>query len=314
MTKNNTGVAGLDIGKHKLDLALFGCDKRWCFANDAQGRAALVAMLLAAGIARVGLEASGGYERDVADTLRQAGFEVILLQPRQVRAYALYRLRHAKTDAIDAGLIAACTAEHNATRQSATDPRIVALTEPLRLLEQTEDDIAQLKTRCEAYRDEAIRDEIKQEIVRLRLRRNQRLKALLSALRTHQDLALRLDLVLSVQGIGPRTALTLIIRMPELGSISREQAASLAGLAPFNDDSGGRTGQRHIAGGRADVRIALYAAALPAAFRWNKTLIGLYQRLTANGKVHKQALIACARKLLIFANTVLKRHSPWIPA
>jgi transposase len=100
--------------------------------------------------------------------------------------------------------------------------------------------------------------------------------------------------------------------MPELGRISREEAAALAGLAPFDDDSGKRKGQRHIAGGRGRLRRSLYAAALPAAFRWNKALIGLYRRLTERGKAHSAALIACARKLLIYANTVVARGTPWV--
>jgi len=311
MNNDSMTVAGIDIGKYKLDLALSGSARRWCFSNDLEGWTGLVGELQAAGAVRVGLEASGGYERDVVDVLRQAGFDVIMLQPRQVRAYAIFRLRRAKTDAIDAGLIAECTAEHRSAARDIADPRIAALSEPMRLLEQIEEDIVRMKTRCESYRDEAIRQEIKQEIARLKARRRLQLKALLAALRAHADLSRRLELVLSIPGIGPRTALTLIIRMPELGSLSREQAASLAGLAPFNRDSATLAGRRHIAGGRNAVRTALYAAALPAAFRWNKALIDLYQRLVAKGKAHKTALVACARKLLIFANTVLERQVQW---
>jgi transposase len=134
---------------------------------------------------------------------------------------------------------------------------------------------------------------------------------IVEGLRVHNDLARRLDLVLSVPGIGERSALSLIIRMPELGQVSREEAAALAGLAPFDDDSGKHKGQRHIAGGRGRLRRSLYAAALPAAFRWNKALVMLYARLTARGKAHNAALIACARKLLVYANTVVQRGTPW---
>lgn len=310
MMKHNTGAAGIDIGKSKLDLALSDCDERWVFQNDAQGRAALVAVLLKHAVQRAGLEASGGYERDIVEALRQAGVDVILFQPRQVRAYAVYRQRRAKTDAIDAGLIAACAAEHGPAR-TAPDPRLAALAEPMRLLGQIQDDIVRLKTRREAYRDETIRASLDEEIRRLRLWRHQLANSLMAAIKGHDDLRQRLELILSVPGIGPRTALILIIRMPELGTLSREQAASLAGLAPFNDDSASRRGQRHITGGRSDVRTALYAAALPAAFRWNQALIDLYTRLTAKGKAHKQALVACARKLLVYANTVLQRNETW---
>jgi len=109
------------------------------------------------------------------------------------------------------------------------------------------------------------------------------------------------------------TAVAILVRMPEIGQITREQAAALAGVAPYDDDSGTYAGVRHIAGGRERLRGALYAAALPAAFRWNPQLIALYGRLTGAGKLHKVALIACARKLLIFANTVVARGTPWTP-
>src|SRR4249920_2691619 len=112
---------------------------------------------------------------------------------------------------------------------------------------------------------------------------------MLVALERHDDLKTRLELVLSVPGIGQRTALAILIRLPELGALSREQAAALAGLAPFDSDSGAHRGQRHIAGGRGRLRRSLFAAALPAAFRWNSALISLYARLTAAGKSHKAA-------------------------
>src|SRR5262249_54901658 len=122
----------------------------------------------------------------------------------------------------------------------------------------------------------------------------------------------RFDLVLSVPGIGERTALAIVIRMPELGRLSREEVTALAGLAPFDNDSGAHKGKRHIAGGRGRLRRALFMAALPASFRWNQALIDLYQRLIARGKAHRAALIACARKLLIYANTVVARGTPWV--
>ena len=149
------------------------------------------------------------------------------------------------------------------------------------------------------------------DIARLKARRTAQMLLIEKHLRAHPDLARRLDLVLSIPGIGERTALALIIRMPELGQVSREEAAALAGLAPFDDDSGKHKGQRHIAGGRGRLRRSLFAAALPASFRWNKALVALYARLIARGKAHNAVLIACARKLLIYANTVVQRGTPW---
>jgi transposase len=313
MNKHSTIAAGIDVSKSWLDLALDGRDERWRLPNTGAGHAELVAVLIRFGVARVGLEASGGYEAAAIAVLREAGLETIVFQPRQVRAYAVYRLRRAKTDTLDAGLLAACTAAHSPARP-APDPRLLPLCEVLCLVGQIDDDIVRLKTRQEACRDERIQTRNAAEIKRLKAERTQEIKRLRAALTAHPDLARRLQLVTSIQGLGEITALTLLIRMPELGSLTREEAASLAGLAPFDHSSGRTEGQRRIAGGRADVRTALYAAALPAAFRWNSALVSLYTRLTGRGKTHQQALIACARKLLIYANTVLARGTPWQPA
>ena len=185
------------------------------------------------------------------------------------------------------------------------------LAQHLTFVEQVEEDIARLKVRLEHVDDPRLRRIVVADIARLKTRRSAELLRIVTALRTHGDLAKRLDLVLSVPGIGERTALAIVIRMPELGRVSREQAAALAGLAPFDDDSGKHKGQRRIAGGRGRLRRSVFAAALPAAFRWNKDLVALYSRLVARGKAHNAALIACARKLLIYANTVVQRGTPW---
>jgi len=228
-----------------------------------------------------------------------------------VRAYARFLLQRAKNDKIDAGLIAACTA---ATKKihAPPDPRLAPFAEHLTLVEQITDDIARLKNRRESCRDPRIRGFWKAEIARCNKLLRIELKALAAAIRQHRDLAERLDLILSVDGVGLRTAVAILVRMPEIGRITREQAASLAGLAPFDDDSAEHEGVRHIAGGRERLRGSLYAAALPAAMRWNPQLMALYQRLIAKGKPHKVALVACARKLLIFVNAVVERGTPWV--
>jgi transposase len=132
-------------------------------------------------------------------------------------------------------------------------------------------------------------------------------------IRQHRDLSQRLDLIESVDGIGMKTAIIILVRIPEIGRLGREQVAALVGLAPYDDDSGARRGDRHIRGGRKRVRSGLYAAALPASFHHNAQLRVMYARLKAAGKDHKVALVACARKLVIFANTVVARGTPWQP-
>ena len=310
MTHDSTTTAGIDTAKAKLDIAIHGQARRWRVDNSLSGWRRLAADLAEAGVARVGIEATGGYERGVVAHLRAAGFTVLVLQPIQVRAYARVRLRRAKNDALDAALIAACAANLDPPRIE-PDPRLADLAGHLTFVEQAEEDIARLKVRLEHLDDRRLRRLVTNDIARLKARRTAELMRIVRELRAHGDLARRLDLVLSVPGIGERTALAILIRLPELGRITREEAAALAGLAPFDDDSGTHKGQRRIAGGRARLRRSLFAAALPAAFRWNEALVTLYARLTARGKAHNAALIACARKLLIYANTVVQRGTPW---
>ena len=310
MTQTNITTAGIDTSKAKLDIALHGRTERWQVANALSGWRTLAANLAKAGVTRVGIEATGGYERGVVEYLRAAGFTVQVLQPIQVKAFGRVHLRRAKNDTLDADLIAACTDAIDPPR-IAPDPRLAELAGNLTFLEQLEEDIARFKTRLEHIDEPSLRRLVNSDIARLKARKAAQIRYLAKRLRTYGDLARRLDLVLSIPGIGERTALTLLIRMPELGQISREEAAALAGLAPFDDDSGKHSGQRHIAGGRGRLRRSLFAAALPAAFRWNKALIALYARLIAKGKLHNVALIACARKLLIYANTVVQRGTPW---
>ena len=311
MSKTSTIVAGIDVAKAHLDICVHGCKQSWQVANTPEGFGDLLRLLHQHQVARVGLEATGGYERDVVEHLRKAGLVVIVLQPIQVRAYAVVRLRRAKTDRIDAQLIAAFTAEHAIVRE-APDPRLAELSERLTWLEQTEEDMARIKVRLEHVRDPDVRLSWNTDLARLKQRRASMIAKLVALLRQHDDLATKLKLLLSIEGIGPRTAIALLIRMPELGRLSRGEAAALVGLAPFNNDSGERSRQRSIAGGRTRLRTSLYAAALPAAFRWNAALVLLYTRLRAAGKPHKLALVACARKLLTFANTVLARGTPWV--
>jgi transposase len=311
MMKTNTETAGIDTAKDKLDIAVHGQARQWQVENALTGWRQLAADLAVAGVGKIGIEATGGYERGVVAHLRAAGFVVLVLQPIQVKAFAQQHLRRAKNDALDALLIAACTVTQD-PRPVEPDARLIKLADELTFVEQIEEDIARFKTRLEHIDAPRQRRLVVNDIARLKARRTAELARLAAQLRKHPDLAHRLDLVLSVPGIGERTALALIIRMPELGQISREEAAALAGLAPFDDDSGKRKGQRHIAGGRSRLRRSLFAAALPASFRWNKALCEFYARLKARGKAHTAALVACARKLLIYANTVVHRGTPWV--
>jgi len=303
-------TAGIDTAKDKLDVAVPDRAMHFQVANALPGWRRVAAKLAGAGVTRIGIEATGGYERPVVAHLRSAGFTVLVLQPTQVKAYARLHLRRAKNDVLDAVLIAACAATI-APPAISPDQRLERLAPHLTYLEQIEEDIVRLKVRLEHVDDPRLRRLVMADIKRLKLRRIAEIARIAKALRGHQDLGRRLDLVLSVPGIGERTALAIVVRMPELGQISREEVAALAGLAPFDADSGDHHGQRHIAGGRGRLRRSLFAAALPAAFRWNPQIKVFYQRLIAAGKPHNLALTACARKLIIYANTVVLRGTPW---
>jgi transposase len=310
MAKRITICAGIDTGKHKLDVGIDGHSEQLQVENTPEGHQALVDWLRQHRVKRVGIEASGGYEQAVVAELRRRQFVVVVFQPAQVRAYAKFHLQRAKNDKIDAALIAACTAAVKKIH-AAPDPRLAPFAEQLTMIDQIGEDIARLKNRIESCRDSRIKALWNEEIRRLTTCKNAELKALVAAIRKHPDFAKRLDLINSVEGIGLPTAVAILVRMPEIGQITREQAAALAGLAPYDDDSGEQVGVRHIEGGRKRLRRALYDAALPASFRWNRQIICLYRRLTAKGKEHKRALIACARKLLVFANIVVARGTPW---
>jgi transposase len=313
MDQNNTQImacAGIDVSKAWLDIALASEAECWREDNTAEGHLRLVNRLKNKGIERVGLEATGHYEASVAEALRAGGLVVVVFQPRQVKAYGVFKLKRAKSDRIDAQLIAQCTRALDKVWE-APDPRLAPFAEHLTRIEQIEEDLARAKIRRERFRDQHCLAQLEDDIARLKALKTAELKRLGRDVRAHADWARKMTLLLSIPGIGERTALALLIRMPELGRLSREEAAALAGVAPYVDASGKSKGGSHIAGGRARVRTSLFAAAQAAARQWNPALIDLYDRLVKQGKAHTLAITACVRKLVIYANTILARNEPW---
>jgi transposase len=309
MSKHSMICAGIDTGKRKLDAALDGRPGRLQVDNSPDGHGALSVWLRQHRVKRIGIEASGGYEQLVVAHLRRDKFQVVVLQPAQVRSYAMFHLQRAKNDKLDAALIATCTAAVKKIH-APPDPRLLPFAEHLTVIEQLEEDIRRFKTR----REHCHLDTWDDMIAKFERLVQRKLKQLVAAIRQHRDLAVRLELIASVDGIGERTAVAILVRMPEIGRIPREQVAALVGLAPYDEDSGDQRKVRHIAGGRERLRGSVYNAALPASFRWNAQLVALYKRLIAKGKLHKVALVACARKLLIFVNAVVARGTPWVRA
>lgn len=308
--KSTTKIAGIDVAKLKLDVALHGLDELGQVANDAVGFAALGVWLRARGVIRVGLEATGGYERAVVAWLHGEGFEVVVHQPLEVRLFARLKRRRAKNDRIDAQLIAAATAQVDGVK-AANDPLLIELAERMTAYEQAADQLAQLKTYLEHVTLPDLKATYEAQILQARAWKLGLLRDLIKRLKARPDLGRRYDLILSLPGAGPVTAASLVIRMPELGSLERGQAAALIGVAPFDRDTGQSKGQRHIAGGRARPRRTLYLAAL-AAKRFDPGFRAFAQRLIAAGKPTKVAITAVMRKLIEAANLVLSRGTPWV--
>lgn len=306
----DTTVVGIDVSKDKLDVHVLPSGEAFSVARKADGIDALISRIAPLGVHAVAVEATGGYETVVAASLSGAGLPVIVVNPAQVRAFAKALGLRAKTDPIDAAVIA----------------RFVAATKPvIRPLPDAETAmLADLVTR---------RRQIIQMIVAEKLREKQApsrvlkksaarlIKALekeLSVLDTGIDDSVRgspvwrekEDLLQSVPGIGNVTARTLLAEMPELGTLDRRQVASLAGLAPWTRQSGQWRGKSFTGGGRAGVRTALFMAAMVAR-RCNPVFKAFYERLIAAGKPKMVAIIAVARKLLTVLNAILRDKSPW---
>lgn len=309
-SQSNTKIAGIDVGKRFLDVAAHGLEDETQVENGPEGHAALIAWLRARRVGRVGLEATGGYERRVRMALEAAGFEVVVHQPLEVRLFARLKRLRAKNDRIDARLIAQATAQAETVR-AAQDPRLAELAERLTAYEQVADQIAGLKTFLEHVTLKDVLRSLKAQLASLERLKARLLAQLLQVLKAHEDLAARFRLLLSIPGFGPVVAASLAIRMPELGQMRRGQAAALAGVAPFDRDSGQWKGLRFITGGRARVRRMLYLASL-AAKRYDPGFKAFHQALLARGKPIKLAIVAVMRKLIEAANLILQRGQPWV--
>lgn len=311
MTNDSMVSAGIDVSKDKIDVAVHPGGLHRVLPYTEAGLRLLDAFLLEQAVTRVGFEASGGYEWRLLVHLRAGSIPAARLQPAQVKAFIRSGLQRAKNDVLDARAIAAFTA------QLAELPPLPAaelddFADYLTYIEQLEDQMALLKTTLESTQLPRLQGLIRADIARLALRREEEMASLVTALSLKAERARALELLTSIKGIGTRTALAILVRLPEIGHLSREEAAALAGLAPFDDDSGKRHGNRHIQGGRARLRKSLFMSAFTAS-RWNPTLKTFYQGLRARGKSHVSATIATARKLIILANAVVERNTPWTP-
>lgn len=300
---------GIDVSGEKLDVCLLPSGQRHTVANDDAGIATLLAQLRKHPLALVVLEATGGLERPIAAALGVTRIPTVLVNPREVRDFARATKRLAKTDRIDAEVLADFGLKLQPDPRPLPDEATVELEALVSRRRQLVEMLVAEKnrlSRCTVKVKPGIEKHIRwleEQVERIERELGDAIKH--SPLWRAKDKLLR-----SIPGVGPVVSRTLLAEMPELGTLSRGQAASLAGLAPFNVDSGQMRGQRHIWGGRAGVRVALYQAALVGS-RYNPVIRAMYARLLAAGRPKKVALVACARKLLLIANNILRANSPW---
>jgi transposase len=304
---------GIDVSKDRLDVCLLPGGARFAVASTRDGLWMLVRQLGEVDEALVVLEATGGLQDEVATLLAELGHRVAVVNPRQVRDFARATGRLAKTDRIDAEVIAAFAAavrpEARIVPDAARAELAVLTTRRRQLIAMQTGErqrLARVRERGVVRRIEVHIRWLGKEIAEIEHR-------LQKAIRQHPRWRRLAALVQSVPGIGPAVATTLIAALPELGRLSRRRLASLVGVAPFNRDSGRMRGKRTIWGGRSDVRAALYMAALVGS-RHNPVLRAFYDRLRADGKSPKAALVACMRKLLTILNAIVREQTPWQPA
>jgi transposase len=301
---------GVDICKATLDVYLHPAGNARQFTNDPKGIKGLLAWLDGHAIARVVFEPTGPYHHGFERRLGEAGLPLAKVNPLQARRFAQAAGAHAKTDAIDAAMLARMGA---------------LLTPPVRPInsqiidEMKELHIARLalvkdrtaaKNREHACRSPLLKRHAAQRLAQINRQIEAIDAALNASLHSEPDLLARFNILVSIPGIGSLTAITMLIEMPELGNLDNKQVASLAGLAPQARDSGQHRGKRHIRGGRAILRQALYMPALVAT-RYNADMKAKYQAMTAAGKPAKVAITTVMRKLIILANALLRANRPW---
>lgn len=299
---------GIDVAKTHLDVAVEG-GQTWRTVNDEEGITGLVTQLREQRPTLVVLEATGGYERDVTAALADASIPVAVVNPRQVRDFAKATGVLAKTDVLDAKVLARFAATVQPEPRTLADAQAEELRDLLTRRQQVVGMLTAEKNRLKQA-TRIVRPRIKEHIAFLEAELDESDRGLDGLLHASPVWRERENLLRSVPGIGPVVSATLVAALPELGQLSRKQIAKLVGVAPLNRDSGRYRGRRVVWGGRADVRRVLYMAALVAT-RSNPVIRALYQRLLEAGKPKKVALVACMRKLLVILNAMLKHRTPW---
>jgi len=294
-------TVGIDVSKLKLDVNTCPPGKPRTVANSPEGCAKLAADLLKAGPALVVVEATGGYEREAVAALQRAGLAVALVNPRQVRDFAKAHGILAKTDRIDAAVIARFGADVKPRPLAAPDPAREACDALVTRRRQLIDQRTAEQNRLEQARHDTIRKDIEKHIQFIDRRIADLDKQIADAVANDRTASAIAKALRTTSGVGKVVSSTMVAEFPELGVVDRQRAAALVGVAPFCDDSGDHHGRRHIRGGRQSVRNVLYMAALVAIVH-NAVIKEQFERLRGNGKPFKVAIVACMRKLLVHLN------------
>ena len=305
-----SAFVGIDVSKNSWDVEFHPNTRRLALTANDTDLALLLAELKTLGNCLIVLEATGGYERTLVSALMDAGHHVAVVNPRQVRDFAKSRNILAKTDRLDAHVLALFAENVQPRTTPKTSEKQAELTELVARRRQ----VIGLQT-AERNRQQQARKTARQSIERvLKVLKNEleQLEAAISKIvESDDDWRQRADLISSTPGIGKPTAHKLVADLPELGELNRQEIAKLVGTAPFNHDSGKKKGRRAIGGGRASVRAALYLPTM-TAMRFNPAIRKVAERLTKAGKAHKVVVIACMRKLLTILNHMVKTNSLWI--
>ncbi len=303
---------GIDISKKHLDIFLTPPDTSFAVPNTEAGIAKLVARLRQVAPQIILLEATGGYEFRIVAALREAGLPACFINPRQVRDFARSLGILAKTDRIDARVLAQFAEKLRPEPRPLPDAQHQELKHLMARRRQLLEMIQMEQNRLQISPFPRVKQSILAALQALKEQLRQLEQDIDDFFRRHPVWLDQNQLLRSVPGVGPQTSLSIMAWLPELGNLNRREIAALVGVAPSNRDSGAWRGKRSIRGGRPQVRRALYMATL-AALRFNAVIRAFYHRLLLNGKARKLALIACMRKLLTILNAMLKNHQPWLP-
>ena len=301
---------GIDVSKESLDVLVRPANEAFCLPRDGEGITALVARLAALSPARVVLEATGGFEQVVAAALAAAGLPVVVVNPRQVRDFARALGRLAKTDAIDAEVIALFAERVAPPIRPLKDAETRLLDELVTRRRQLIEMIVAEGNRARQLTSAPLKGRIERHRAALQKELSEIERELDHSIRSTPIWCETHALLTSVPGVGDTLARTIIAELPELGTLDRRKAAALVGVAPFNRDSGKWRGRRMVWGGRAALRAVLYMGAVTAA-RCNPVLQAFYRRLVETGKPKKLALTAVMRKLVAILNAILRDRRPW---